>query len=153
MWTCKGTEEINPVSSLILKVNDGMGLDVLDYDPEFPFITSEDTLDSYLAKYDNECWLISKDLEPQLGDTLIFSYKGKSQGKLLGEAGVNAGTIINNEMQIPFMQGGKSGLKGIVTLQEILLDGYQIEYVVRAKHFDLFTPITSAKGLVKALRG
>jgi len=151
MWQCKGTEEVNPVSSLILKINNGMGFDVLDYDTSFPFITTEDTLDSYLAKYNEDYWLIDKDLEPRLGDTLIFSYEGHKKGKLLGEAGVNAGTIINNDMQIPFMRGSKSPLKGIVKLQDILIEGYQLEYVVRARHFDNFSEITSGKQLVALL--
>lgn len=152
MWKCEGTEEVNPVSSLILKVNTGMGFAVQDYDPAFPFITKDDTLVSYLAKY-NDKWIIDKTLEPRLGDTLIFSYKGEINGKLLGEASVTAGTIINESMQIPFMRGNRSALKGLTTLSEILIEGYQIEYVVRAKHFNNFTEITSGKQLVAKLKG
>ena len=151
MWTCKGTEEVNPVSSLILKVNAAMGFAVLDYDSTFPFLTKDDTLVSYLAKY-NDKWIIDKTLEPRVGDTLIFSYKGEINGKLLGEASVTAGTIINESMQIPFMQGNRSSLKGLTTLSEVLIEGYQIEYVVRPKHFNLFTPITSAKDFLKAFK-
>lgn len=152
MWECKGTEDVNPVSKIIIKLNNGLGFDVLTYDPQFPFIKTDDTLDTYLAKYDKAKWEISKDLEPRIGDTLIVAYKNRTKGLLLGEAGVNAGTIINDKLQVPFMRGGMSSLQGLVTMTEILQAGYCLEYVVRAKGFDGFKAIESPKELIKALR-
>ena len=150
MWECKGTEDVNPVNTLIIKVFKGVGLPLDKY--IVPSITSDDTLDTYLAKYDKSKWEISKDLTPRLGDTIIVSYKNRTKGLLLGEAGVNAGTIINDKLQVPFMRGGMSSLQGLVTMTEILQAGYCLEYVVRAKSFDSFNPITSVKGLIKVLK-
>ena len=152
MWKCKGTEDVNAVSSLIVKLNNGIGFDVLSYDNDFPFIKADDTLDTYLAKYDMNKWIIDKDLEPQLGDTIIIAYKNRTKGLLLGEAGVNAGTIINDKLQVPLMRGGMSSLQGLVTMTEILQAGYCLEYVVRAKGFNDFKAIESPRELVKALR-
>jgi len=152
MWECKGTEDVNPVSEIIIKLNNGLGFDVLAYDSQFPFIKADDTLDTYLAKYDKTKWEISKDLEPRIGDTLIVAYKNRTKGLLLGEAGVNAGTIINDKLQVPFMRGGMSPLQGLVTLTEILQAGYCLEYVVRAKNFDGFKAIETPRELIKALR-
>ena len=152
MWECKGTEDVNPVSEIIIKLNNGLDFDVLAYDPQFPFIKADDTLDTYLAKYDKSKWEISKDLTPRLGDTIIVAYKNRTKGLLLGEAGVNAGTIINDKLQVPFMRGGMSSLQGLVTMTEILQAGYCLEYVVRAKSFDSFNPITSVKGLIKVFK-
>ncbi len=152
MWECKGTEDINPLSKIIIKLNMGLGFDVLSYDKNFPFIKATDTLDTYLAKYDMNKWEISKDLEPQLGDTIIIAYKNRTKGLLLGEAGVNAGTIINNKLQVPLMRGGMSSLQGLVTMTEILQAGYCLEYVVRAKGFSDFKAIDTPRELVKALR-
>lgn len=152
MWECKGTEDVNPVSKIIIKLNNGLGFDVLTYDPQFPFIKVDDTLDTYLAKYDESKWEISKDLTPRLGDTIIVAYKNRTRGLLLGEAGVNAGTIINDKLQVPFMRGGMSPLQGLVTMTEILQAGYCLEYVVRAKGFNSFKAIESPRELVKALR-
>lgn len=151
MWECKGTEEVNPVP-LCIKVYRGMGFDVFVYDNKTPFVFAEDTLDTYLAKYDESKWEISKDLEPRLGDIIIVSYKNKTKGLLLGEAGVNAGIIINDKLQVPFMRGGMSSLQGLVTMTEILQAGYCLEYVLRAKDFDGFKPIESPRELIKALR-
>lgn len=89
---------------------------------------------------------------PRLGDTIIVAYKNRTRGLLLGEAGVNAGTIINDKLQVPFMRGGMSPLQGLVTMTEILQAGYCLEYVVRAKRFDNFKSIESPRELVKALR-
>lgn len=152
MWKCKGTEEVNAVSSLIVKLNNGIGFDILSYDNDFPFIKADDTLDTYLAKYDMDKWIIDKDLDPQLGDTIIIAYKNRTKGLLLGEAGVNAGTIINDKLQVPLMRGGMSSLQGLVTMTEILQAGYCLEYVVRAKGFNDFKAIESPRELVKALR-
>lgn len=152
MWKCEGSEAVNPVSEIIIKLNNGLGFDVLAYDPQFPFIKADDTLDTYLAKYDKTKWEISKDLEPRIGDTLIVAYKNRTKGLLLGEAGVNAGTIINDKLQVPFMRGGMSHLQGLVTLTEILQAGYCLEYVVRAKNFDSFKPIETPRELIGALR-
>jgi len=152
MWECEGTEEVNAVSGLIVKLNNGIGFDVLSYDKNFPFIKADDTLDTYLAKYDINKWEISKELEPRLGDTIIIAYKNRTTGLLLGEAGVNAGTIINNKLQVPLMRGGMSSLQGLVTMAEILQAGYCLEYIVRAKGFDSFKAIESSRELVRALR-
>ena len=152
MWECKGTEEVNPLSEIIIKLNMGLGFDVMAYDNDFPFIKADDTLDTYLAKYDMNKWIIDKDLEPQLGDTIIIAYKNRTKGLLLGEAGVNAGTIINDKLQVPLMRGGMSPLQGLVTMTEILQAGYCLEYVVRAKGFNDFKAIESPRELVKALR-
>ena len=152
MWECKGTEEVNPLSEIIIKLNMGLGFDVMAYDNDFPFIKADDTLDTYLAKYDMNKWIIDKDLEPQLGDTIIIAYKNRTKGLLLGEAGVNAGTIINDKLQVPLMRGGMSSLQGLVTMTEILQAGYCLEYVVRAKGFNDFKAIESPRELVKALR-
>jgi len=152
MWECKGTEEVNPLSEIIIKLNMGLGFDVMAYDNDFPFIKADDTLDTYLAKYDMNKWIIDKDLDPQLGDTIIIAYKNRTKGLLLGEAGVNAGTIINDKLQVPLMRGGMSPLQGLVTMTEILQAGYCLEYVVRAKGFNDFKAIESPRELVKALR-
>jgi len=152
MWNCEGTEAINPVSKIIIKLNMGLGFDVMAYDNDFPFIKADDTLDTYLAKYDINKWEISKELEPRLGDTIIIAYKNRTTGLLLGEAGVNAGTIINNKLQVPLMRGGMSSLQGLVTMAEILQAGYCLEYIVRAKGFDSFKAIESSRELVRALR-
>ena len=152
MWECKGTEAINPVSKITISLNQALGFDVLAYDPQFPFIKADDTLDTYLAKYDMDKWIIDKDLDPQLGDTIIIAYKNRTKGLLLGEAGVNAGTIINDKLQVPLMRGGMSSLQGLVTMTEILQAGYCLEYVVRAKGFNDFKAIESPRELVKALR-
>jgi len=152
MWECKGTEEVNPLSEIIIKLNMGLGFDVMAYDNDFPFIKADDTLDTYLAKYDMNKWIIDKDLDPQLGDTIIIAYKNRTKGLLLGEAGVNAGTIINDKLQVPLMRGGMSSLQGLVTMTEILQAGYCLEYVVRAKGFNDFKAIESPRELVKALR-
>jgi hypothetical protein len=150
MWKCEGTVEINPVSKLITKVFKGIGLPLDEY--IVPSITIEDTLDTYLSKYDKAKWEIRKDLQPRLGDTIIVSYKNKAKGLLLGEAGVNAGTIINDKLQVPLMRGGMSSLQGLVTMTEILQAGYCLEYVVRVKDFDSFTAIDTPRELIKALR-
>jgi len=152
MWECKGSEECNPVSKITLKITQGIGFDVLQYDPDFPFINKEDTLDSYLSRYNKDKWEISKDLEPHIGDTIIVAYKNRVNGKLLGEAGVNAATIINNQMQMPFMKGGMSPLQGIVTYREVLQAGYCLEYIIRPKNFSNFKPIENIRELIKVLR-
>ncbi len=150
MWKCKGSEEVNAVSALITKIFTGIGLPLDEY--IVPSITATDTLDTYLAKYDMNKWIIDKDLEPQLGDTIIIAYKNRTKGLLLGEAGVNAGTIINDKLQVPLMRGGMSSLQGLVTMTEILQAGYCLEYVVRAKGFNDFKAIDTPRELVSILR-
>jgi len=150
MWECKGTEEVNPVP-LCIKVYRGMGFDVFEYDDKTPLASAKDTLDTYLAKFDESKWEISKDLEPRLGDIIVVSYRNKSKGLLFSESGVTAGIIINDKLQVPLMSGGMCKLHGLVTMIEILQAGYCLEYVIRPKHFNKFTAIKSGKQLLALL--
>ena len=152
MFVCKGTEDCNAVATLVNMLMPAMGFVPSEYDSNFPMITAEDTLDSYLARYSDELWEITDGSDLRVGDTAIFAHEYGTNGRLLKESGVNAGVVINSDMQIPLMRGMKSSIHGVRKLSEILLAGYAITHAVRPKHFNNFKEIGSAKELISALR-
>ena len=152
MWKCLGTEQHNPLTDMIFNVMSGMGFDVKAYDPSFPLIESADRLDEYLSRIDGSLWEITDGSDLRVGDTAIFAHEHGTDGKLLKESGINVGSVINRDLQIPLMRGMKSSISGVKKLSEILLAGYAVTHAVRPKHFNNFKEIGSAKELVSALR-
>lgn len=130
-WACRGTEEHNPLTDMILKIMSKMGFEVLEYDTEFPLILQDDTLESYLSRINKDLWEIDHDPEVRLGDTLVFAYDSVQSGKLLKESGINVAPVVNNNLVMPFMRGSKNSLHGFKKLSEVLLEGYSIICAIR----------------------
>lgn len=130
-WECLGTKDRNSLTDLIYKLMPKIGFDLASYDPEFPQILPEDTLESYLAKINKDLFEVLEDVQPQLGDTCVFAWQHQTSGTLLNNGRILASPVIHDELICPILKGSQCDLHGFRELSEILISGYALVCVVR----------------------